>query len=299
MVVQRNTAYWVVAAIMAASASLHGQSTNTVPVPGANSVITLFPPNSGGSGAVDYSVAADDPSIAVSAAVLNVRVDALSQGTSSGGGGGSAGHRILGGTTTGTTSASASAVPQGAAAQKQLRVRQNLSGSSLSSMSARQLHTTGNAAARTMGAALASWNSPFSQDSLNNNGKETASGGGGANPVYTTDFPDSTRNTAILNPPVNSDSPLAGFTPRITAEFPDLSTYQFLRISLNVGAGARSGGQEEDLYTRIERRLEGYKAAEMPGKDMNRSTPSPTFRSGSSLGTKTSAGKSLNGGLSF
>jgi len=255
----------ILLSIMAGSASfLYGQYVNTVPVPGS-STLSLSPTNTGGGAALNYSVSADDPAIAVSGSLTNVTVDALSGGGSqnSGGGGGGSAHRSLNSNSMAAAPATSAAGPHGAASRSQLRaLAKSLSASSLASIGLQHSLTANSSSAGALGSSSASAGS-----SGGVNGKTHPSTAGAGSPRYTSDFPDSTENSAVLSPPANPDSPLAGFNPQITAQFPDLSTYQFLRPTLNV-AVRLSGGQEEDLYKRIEHRLNNYRGAEMPVKDM-------------------------------
>jgi hypothetical protein len=76
---------------------------------------------------------------------------------------------------------------------------------------------------------------------------------------YTTDFPDSTMNTAQLSPADPNNTPLFSFEPKVATEFPDLADYEFLRPTLHIETESATQGTEEDLYQRIERRLRGYR----------------------------------------
>src|SRR5262249_8380997 len=58
-------------------------------------------------------------------------------------------------------------------------------------------------------------------------GVSGSSGGGGR---YTNDFPDSTKNMAVISPPA-SDASLFAFEPGLPEGFPDLNDYRFLRPS--------------------------------------------------------------------
>ena len=71
---------------------------------------------------------------------------------------------------------------------------------------------------------------------------------------YTTDFPDSTRGTAVLSPPDHADQ-LFAFEPMLSTGFPDLADREFLVPSLRV-EGPSSGLENKlDVYQRIEQRL--------------------------------------------
>lgn len=54
----------------------------------------------------------------------------------------------------------------------------------------------------------------------------------------------------------------SAFEPSVVGEFPDLSKRPFLKPTLHVGMQSSSSEQKEDLYRRIERRLEAYQKAE-------------------------------------
>jgi hypothetical protein len=91
-------------------------------------------------------------------------------------------------------------------------------------------------------------------------GSGTAQGTSGAmsGMSYTDDFPDSTKNTAVISPPDPANAPVFAFSPGVGVEFPDLSQYQFLMPSLHIGGESATGKDQEDLYKRIERRLREY-----------------------------------------
>ena len=76
---------------------------------------------------------------------------------------------------------------------------------------------------------------------------------------YTTDFPDSTRNTALLSPPDPDNTSVFIFEPKVTIEFPDLADHEFLRPTLHMETESATQRTEEDLYQRIERRLREYR----------------------------------------
>jgi hypothetical protein len=86
----------------------------------------------------------------------------------------------------------------------------------------------------------------------------TASGGN-----YSQDFPDSTKNAALISPPDSANNAVFRFDPNFGDRgFPDLADYQFLKPTLHVGGVKSTGGpQEEDLYRRIERRIKEYREA--------------------------------------
>ena len=72
---------------------------------------------------------------------------------------------------------------------------------------------------------------------------------------YSADFPDSTKNTALVSPPdLGNTSPFT-FQPVIARGFPDLSDYQFLRPHLHVAPKSMREKEREDVYARVERML--------------------------------------------
>jgi hypothetical protein len=103
------------------------------------------------------------------------------------------------------------------------------------------------------------------QDVSQPGGDQAATGakGGGS---YAEDFPDSTRNTALLSPPDPANTSPFSFTPRLTEQFPDLAQYEFLKLTFHVRASGVSSNPEkrEDLYQHIERRLREYEEGERP-----------------------------------
>jgi hypothetical protein len=84
---------------------------------------------------------------------------------------------------------------------------------------------------------------------------------------YSLDFPDSTKNTALINPPDLSSFPILAFDPEISHTFPDLLDYEFLKPTLRLGEQfnnlQRTLEMKEDLYRRIQRRLSEYKQGAM------------------------------------
>ena len=78
--------------------------------------------------------------------------------------------------------------------------------------------------------------------------------------VYSMDFPDSTKNTALLSPPDPAGTPLFSFDPTMNTEFPDLAEREFLVPTLHVGALSSGSPKKLDLYQRIQERLERYQA---------------------------------------
>jgi hypothetical protein len=85
---------------------------------------------------------------------------------------------------------------------------------------------------------------------------------------YTGDFPDSTKNTAVISPPDLANSGVFDFDPYVSGEFPDLANREFLRPSLRVGEKSSTTRQKEDLYQRIENRLKEYREAENKGQGL-------------------------------
>lgn len=86
-----------------------------------------------------------------------------------------------------------------------------------------------------------------------------SAGRGSGTGVYTTDFPDSTRDTALLSPPDLALKPLFSFDPEVSSEFPDWSEREFLKPTLHVKGTSSGSAGKEDLYERIEARLRGYR----------------------------------------
>ena len=117
-------------------------------------------------------------------------------------------------------------------------------------------------------------------------GKGTAASGAGA---YSPDFPDSTKNTGLISPPDASTTSLFAFGAPVSHEFPDLSEHEFLRPTLHVGGGSGGERKKEDLYRRIERRLQEYREAD---------TLNNGLETGKRLGQNPSARKPLDSGLS-
>ncbi|HTY85254.1 MAG TPA: hypothetical protein VMB19_13615 [Silvibacterium sp.] len=85
-------------------------------------------------------------------------------------------------------------------------------------------------------------------------------GGAGGGGTYTSDFPDSTKNTAVISPPDLGATPLFSFEPKVGEDFPDLTQREFLKPSLDVRGTSATGQNDEDPYERIERRLNEYRA---------------------------------------
>ena len=99
-----------------------------------------------------------------------------------------------------------------------------------------------------------------SQRKDENEGAEQQTSGSTSGGTYTQDFPDSTKNNAVISPPDPADHPVFRFKPGVGGEFPDFTEREFLHPNLHVGV--KSGPpQTEDLYERIERRLSEYRQA--------------------------------------
>jgi hypothetical protein len=140
--------------------------------------------------------------------------------------------------------------------------------------------------------------------------ESTQSGGtesGGA--AYTTDFPDSTRGTALLSPPDPALDPIFIFEPKVGLEFPDLSEREFLAPTLNIGSRdsmSSRPGAKEDVYQRIEKRLRGYHAeaekTRRMGLKQEKKSSDHGFENPSSRGAAATSGlekKSSASGLTF
>ncbi len=107
-------------------------------------------------------------------------------------------------------------------------------------------------------------------------------GGGSAGGSYSSDFPDSTKNTALISPPDSADHPIFKFDPTLSFEWPNLSDREFLVPTLHVGGGSSgSGNKQQDVYQRIEERIRGYHTTSRKGKHGS-GTKSTNPRSGSS-----------------
>jgi hypothetical protein len=94
------------------------------------------------------------------------------------------------------------------------------------------------------------------QEELQQPSSNTGKSGGES---YTTDFPDSTKGTAQVSPPDPAGTPLFSFDTTMDTEFPDLAQREFLVPTLHVGAEGTEQKKEQDLYKRIEQRLESYR----------------------------------------
>jgi hypothetical protein len=239
---------------------------------------------SSGSSAVNSSVSGAAPSAASSASVSNVTVNSVSSAVVANGlvagqsGGRSAGSGGNFGQISGdwghSTSISKAGVKQGASGGHAA----GISGAP----SAKQLRQAGvsvSASQRALAKSSTTGNRPeslpSSAKSFRGNGTAQSNGGGGASSgggggssgggQSVADFPDSTKNSATVNPPDSTNANLFAFQPAVASGFPDLSDYQFLQPTLHVrGSGSSGAQQKEDLYRRIERRLTDYKEADAP-----------------------------------
>jgi hypothetical protein len=101
-----------------------------------------------------------------------------------------------------------------------------------------------------------------SQDETQTSGSGESGGGS-----YTSDFPDSTKGTAVISPSDPAQHPLFLFDTTMNSDFPDMSDREFLKPSLHVGGGGGSSGSNEkqDVYQRIEERLRSYREAAEKG----------------------------------
>ena len=140
-------------------------------------------------------------------------------------------------------------------------------GRGMSASSAQKSAITSALASGKVGTTLGSTNAP-AQGLLAQSGNEeeseapsigkTSSGAG----TYSSDFPDSTKNTGVISPPDASTTSVFTFGASVSHEFPDLTEYEFLRPTLHVGGGSGGEQKKEDLYRRIERRLQEYREAD-------------------------------------
>jgi hypothetical protein len=102
-----------------------------------------------------------------------------------------------------------------------------------------------------------SWASSDQEGSQSTKGGAGGSGGSGG---YTTDFPDSTKGTAVISPPDSASIPMFHFEPTIASDWPDLADREFLIPSLHVGGPSSEAREKlsQNLYERIEQRLREY-----------------------------------------
>jgi len=212
---------------------------------------------SGGFGSVDSSVAGSLPLVGTGS-VVSASVNGSASGARAGGSSsGRSGLQTLGNTTSSSgvngnaSLASAPASKQAAASRLHSSASRHSalgSANELTSLAAKSSH--GSTSIRS---------SVTGQSSLGGTSKSSAGGG-----QYINDFPDSTKNMAVISPPA-SNTPLFAFEPGLTERFPDLNDYHFLRPSFHVAGGPTSSTQQkEDLYRRIQQRLTAYKEAETP-----------------------------------
>jgi len=106
-----------------------------------------------------------------------------------------------------------------------------------------------------MSAGQRSRSSKESQDESTQSGGGESGGGGS----YTTDFPDSTKSTALLSPPDPALNPLFAFDPAMNYEFSDWSEREFLLPTLHVEGKSSGTKEKQDVYERIEERLRAYR----------------------------------------
>ncbi len=115
-----------------------------------------------------------------------------------------------------------------------------------------------------------------SEDSTTSGVTGGQSGGGGSS--YTTDFPDSTKGTAMLSPPDLADNPPLTFTPTVNHSFPDLADHEFLKPTLRVsGRYSSRKKNNEDLYSRIEDRIRAYQEAAAPKNGLEKTKKSTSY----------------------
>jgi len=291
------------------SASLPGGAASTSSAAG-----------SGGFGAVNYSVSGSLPDVSAGSSVQNVVVNATplavltSDLSGSKGGGRSAasygsasrmGMSLNGGNPSSSTSASGSS--RSAASRSTSMNTLHASASLSASGASRSLHSGRNIAAmessltgHALESSLAEAGLSTAQEKAQSNQDDAASSGSGSGSGsrggrYTSDFPDSTRNTAVISPPSIGNNDPFPFDPSLSDEFPDLADYQFLRPTLHVGPGAARGRQQkEDLYRQIQRRLTEYREAETPKKSFTTEKSRTPSAFGNPFGSKPSAEDKLN-----
>jgi|SRR5271165_2417216 len=131
---------------------------------------------------------------------------------------------------------------------------------------------------------------------------EPSGGGSSAGGSYTTDFPDSTKDKALLSPPDPTLSPLFVFDPTMNFEFSDLAAREFLSPSIHVGSGSTGTEEKQDVYKRIEERLRSYReGAEKHSKQEKRAAGpgGGNQKTGKPAGTGGLANKSTTSMFSF
>lgn len=267
-----------------------------------------------GGRSVDYSVSGSLSMVATDSAVTNVSVNAtpsvLLANTSSGsqrGAKSSARKSAVG--SEGSSSTSAAGSSGSGSLKRGLRTPAHTfsatspsAGTSTSlqqyvlSAASKQSGLSGHSLESSLASAnLSSGRAPSDQGEDSSSGSGPGAEGG----TYSTDFPDSTKDTAVVSPPDSANNALFVFEPHVSEGFPDLADYQFLRPTLHVGGGKSSGGdqQKEDLYRRINRRLNAYRQAEVPGKSLKGDHPQNPFAKPASSADKLN--KLSNFGPSF
>jgi hypothetical protein len=105
-----------------------------------------------------------------------------------------------------------------------------------------------------MSAGHISGSSDSQEQSRLHSGNTDKSGAGS----YTTDFPDSTKGTAVLSPPDHADQ-LFAFAPMFSTEFPDLADPKSLVPSLHAEDPSSRLENKLDVYQRIEQRLRDHR----------------------------------------
>ncbi len=291
----------VLSLILCGASLAFGQNASVLPPSGVNSSSSSA--GSGGVNSVDYSVSGSVSVAGTDSAVTNVGVMASSSALTASdlaagqAGGGPSAHQSthpLGGSLSGgdqsppnlATSASRSGSSRGGSLNS---LRAAASASSNVSGVRRSLHPGQGVAtlesgltgheleSATTGAKLSS---AQAKAGLSEEEARSGSGAAAGSGQYATGFPDSTKNTAIINPPDLGNDGLFIFSPAVSEGFPDLAEQQFLQPTFHISGGrsSRGGSQDkEDLYRRIERRLKEYREAEAPKnglKPQKRSHPS-------------------------
>lgn len=281
---------------------------NVVSVPEANTNISLTTSQGGGASPTDYSVQSGLQGVDVQSRVsgVNVNANAMASGGSSGsqgGGGGRSGSRgAMGGSSTGFSTS-----------------RTGKSSQSPSSLSSHGGNASRGSKALSAASALSSATPAMKASGLNAFAAQSLAAGSGRQAIlsrkaeesemsglgsgmissgtYIADFSDSTRGTGVISPPDMSNDLLFSFEPGVDYGFPDLANHQFLKPTIHVRGAKSSRGTrgQEDLYTRIERRLQEYKEAEIPKNGLKKEKKSTHFGGSSNpFAKKPTEGDKLN-----
>jgi hypothetical protein len=119
-------------------------------------------------------------------------------------------------------------------------------------------------------------------DEKSASGAGKQSGGGGS---FSSAFPDSTKQTALLSPPDSDASPFASLPDDLAYSFPDLNTAEFLRLHLSTGILRGKEKQQEDPYQRFLDRMSAERSSTAPSGATTGLTPS-SLPSSSPLGSQ-------------